>query len=51
MVILDDLHRLVEYVQVGGQITVSHALLHALTTLLTTTSLAGVCVCVCEVFM
>ena len=49
LVILDDLHRLVEYVQVGGQITVSHALLHALTTLLTTTPLAGVCVraCVC----
>ena len=47
LVILDDLHRLVEYVQVGGQITVSHALLHALTTLLTTTPLAGVCVRVC----
>jgi len=47
MVILDDLHRLVEYVQVGGQITVSHSLLHTLTTLLTITPPAGVYVCGC----
>lgn len=46
MVILDDLHRLVEYVQVGGQITISHSLLHTLTTLLTITPPAGVYICV-----
>lgn len=37
IIILDDLHRLVEYVQVGQHLQVSHGLLHALFTLLTTT--------------
>ena len=41
IVVLDDLHRLVEMVQVGTQITVSHSLLHAVNTLLTTTPPAG----------
>lgn len=41
IVVLDDLHRLVEMVQVGTQITVSHGLLHAVNTLLTTTPPAG----------
>lgn len=37
IIILDDLHRLVEYIQVGQQLQVSHSLLHTLFTLLTTT--------------
>lgn len=41
MIILDDLHRLVEYIQVGHQIQVSHSLLHTLFTLLTTTPPSG----------
>ena len=43
MIVLDDLHRLVEYVKVGSQITVSHELLHTVTTLLTGTVPAGMC--------
>ena len=35
LVVLDDLHRLVEFMKVGTQITVSHELLHTITTLLT----------------
>jgi vesicle-fusing ATPase len=42
MIVLDDLHRLVEYMKVGSQITVSHELLHTVTTLLTGTLPAGV---------
>ena len=41
MVVLDDLHRLVEYVQVGAQVTMSHSILHAINTLLTTTPPSG----------
>ena len=42
MIVLDDLHRLVEYMKVGSQITVSHELLHTVTTLLTGTLPAGI---------
>ena len=41
MIVLDDIHRLVEYMKVGAQITVSHDLLHTITTLLTSTVPAG----------
>lgn len=41
IIILDDLHRLVEFVQVGQHIQTSHSLLHTLFTLLTTTPTAG----------
>ena len=34
LIVLDDLHRLVEYVQVGERVTVSHSLMHVLSTLL-----------------
>ena len=37
IIVLDDLHRLVEFVQVGPQLQVSHQLLHTINTLLTTT--------------
>ena len=42
MILLDDLHRLVQYLRVGSQITVSHDLLHTVTTLLTSSVPAGV---------
>ncbi len=41
IIILDDLHRLVEFVQIGQHIQTSHSLLHTLYTLLTTTPPAG----------
>lgn len=41
VVILDDLHRLVEFVTVGSQISVSHSILHAINTLLTATPPQG----------
>uniref|UniRef100_A0A1X7VB22 Vesicle-fusing ATPase n=1 Tax=Amphimedon queenslandica TaxID=400682 RepID=A0A1X7VB22_AMPQE len=34
LIVLDDVHRLVEYVQVGDRVSVSHSLMHALSTLL-----------------
>ena len=34
---LDDLHRLVEFIQVGSQLQISHPLLHTINTLLSTT--------------
>lgn len=37
VIVLDDLHRLVEFIQVGSQLQISHQLLHTVTTLLTTT--------------
>ena len=37
IIVLDDLHRLVEFVQVGPQLQISHQLLHTINTLLTTT--------------
>ena len=42
VVILDDLHRLVEFVTVGSQISVSHSILHAINTLLTATPPQGI---------
>ena len=36
LIILDDLHRLVEYVQVGQRISVSHPMMHYVSTLLST---------------
>ena len=41
VIILDDLQRLVEYVQVGQHLQVSHTLLHTLLTLLTATPPSG----------
>ena len=37
IIVLDDLHRLVEFIQVGSQLQISHQLLHSINTLLTTT--------------
>ncbi|XP_019862198.1 PREDICTED: vesicle-fusing ATPase-like, partial [Amphimedon queenslandica] len=34
LIVLDDVHRLVEYVQVGDRVSVSHSLMHVLSTLL-----------------
>ena len=45
LVVLDDLHRLVEYVRVGSQITMSHEILHTVTTMLTAAVPPGGCVC------
>lgn len=42
LVVLDDLHRLVEYVQVGEHMSVSHSLLHVLSTLLTSSTSSGI---------
>ena len=41
IIVLDDLHRLVEFIQVGPQLQISHQLLHTINTLLTTTPPPG----------
>ncbi len=41
VIILDDLHRLIEFVPIGNQLQASHHLLHTLTTLLATPLPAG----------
>ncbi len=41
VIILDDLHRLIEFVPIGNQFQASHHLLHTLTTLLATPPPAG----------
>ena len=41
LIVLDDVHRLVEYVQVGDRVSVSHSLMHALSTLLSYSMSSG----------
>lgn len=41
MVVLDDLQRIVEHVQVASHLTVSHAMMHVLSTLLTSSPPTG----------
>lgn len=41
LIVLDDLHRLVEYISVGDHISVSHSVMHAIFTLLSSIAPSG----------